>query len=77
MPREMVCFSLYSVQKCSEVKGTNFLDWRIIPGGVGTEFYMIQSNPVLKYFKECKGTDRNVEISLKLTEQYFHNIQLF
>ena len=34
MPREMVCFSLYSVQKWSEVKVTSFHNWRIIPGGM-------------------------------------------
>ena len=34
MSRELVCMTLYSVQKCSAVNGIVFQDWRIITGGM-------------------------------------------
>ena len=34
MPRLWVCTALYSVQKCPEVNGIIFHDWKIITGGM-------------------------------------------
>ena len=34
MPRSWVCTALYSVQKCPEVNGIIFHDWKIITGGM-------------------------------------------
>ena len=36
MPRFWVCTALYSVQKCPEVNGIIFHDWKIITGGMNS-----------------------------------------
>ena len=39
MPRFWVCTALYSVQKCPEVNGIIFHDWKIIIGGMNRGSY--------------------------------------
>ena len=39
MPRFWVCTALYSVQKCPEVNGIIFHDWKIITGGMNRGSY--------------------------------------
>ena len=36
MARSWVCTALYSVQKCPEVNGVIFHDWKIITGGMNS-----------------------------------------
>ena len=56
-----MCTVLYSLQKCSEVNGAIFHDWKIITGGIHQDLYKPITGVDRLSIQECSSADWNAE----------------